>query len=391
MENLNEFDIVLKTLNDSFDKVIHFHNISPEQQLGLRSFFERVSSHENLFKSIPLVIAPFKAKNVSSLSSNINNLKFPTEFKTPQEIYDCLIKCCIELSIPVYATSKDNIVLKEKICDGTLGEVRKAILEKEEFVIKLIDLNGDLSYNDTEMTIKNILSELLIMSSIQHPKIPKFYGLFQDDKGDKMIGLIFQNIEGITLKDYVLGTNETKTKPTDKELFNLMNQLVEAIIFLHEKNLVHRDLHPEKVLVTSDGTVYLTGFGMAMINHIILSFNLKDHLHRHEFHYYPPEGCKDVYDEDDDYDINKFKITAKYDVWSLGCIMIFMFSPNHTPWVKYKDSNKMVTALKRMPERVYQKFDENHKAYELIKMCCKSQADDRCTSSELLEKLKAIK
>ena len=89
--------------------------------------------------------------------------------------------------------------------------------------------------------------------------------------------------------------------------------------------------------------------------------------------YYPPEVYTiDI--DDDDYEDSK-QITYKFDVWSLGAIMIYLFS-GERPW---KNRSRIIYAILNSPNDIYKRFDPNHVVLPIIKMCCREGAEDRLT------------
>ncbi len=102
-----------------------------------------------------------------------------------------------------------------------------------------------------------IRKEIAIHSSLEHPNIITYYTTFEDE--DK----IFILLEYAPLGDLykLLGQ---KIKLDEGTLSKYIIQVVEALQYLHKRNVVHRDIKPENVLLFLDGTVKLTDFGFAI-------------------------------------------------------------------------------------------------------------------------------
>jgi Tol biopolymer transport system component len=97
--------------------------------------------------------------------------------------------------------------------------------------------------------------EAKVLASLNHPGIGAIYGL-EELAGHQY--LILEFIEGKTLAD-VLSKGPL---PVDESL-SLAKQIAEALEVAHEKGVIHRDLKPGNVMVTSDGVVKVLDFGLA--------------------------------------------------------------------------------------------------------------------------------
>lgn len=50
---------------------------------------------------------------------------------------------------------------------------------------------------------------------------------------------------------------------TDKEILNILKQLIEGVGYLHENGIMHRDIKPDNILLKDKKTIVLTDFGLA--------------------------------------------------------------------------------------------------------------------------------
>ena len=109
-----------------------------------------------------------------------------------------------------------------------------------------------------ESAIKRIANEKEILETIRHPNIVKLYETIRDER--QGYELIYMELcTGGDLLDYLRRRRILK-EPIAK-LF--MKQLMEAIGYLHEKNIVHRDIKLENILLSNLGAVKLCDFGVA--------------------------------------------------------------------------------------------------------------------------------
>ena len=111
---------------------------------------------------------------------------------------------------------------------------------------------------DTEFVIKRFLAERRILASLEHPNIARLY-----DGGATNDGLpwfVMEYVEGEHLLDYC-----DRRRLGIRERLGLFQQACEGAQYAHQGLVVHCDIKPGNILVTSDGTVKLLDFGVAKL------------------------------------------------------------------------------------------------------------------------------
>ena len=137
------------------------------------------------------------------------------------------------------STSKVNVLVKAKrygrwwMLKGLNEEVR-----------------GEAAYQ------QRLRKELEIMSQLQHPNIVSVAGL---EEVDGLGGcIVMEYVDGHTLEQWLEGN------PSQSDKKRVMQELIEAVSYMHKKNIVHRDLKPTNILITYNGkNVRLIDFGLA--------------------------------------------------------------------------------------------------------------------------------
>lgn len=268
-----------------------------------------------------------------------------------KELSKNLLEVLLKNKIPVI--DKDKISKEKVIGEGSFGKVYKGKYGEREVAIKKIKLIQLPNYDE-------IMHEIQAVMKFSHEQIPKFYGVW---KTDKYLHLVFDFINGVTLKEWFKMEGRT-----DKEKIDAMIQLVEIIENMHSFNIIHRDLKPENIMIM-DKRVYVIDFGVSKIAQHTQTFTNNQ---RGTVAYFGPENCNINTDKDSD---NIIAINTKFDIWSIACIISFIFS-NQPPWAKEKKKKKpdnkeekgKESEVENSKEQIEEKrTDKKEKEYEILK------------------------
>jgi len=162
-----------------------------------------------------------------------------------------------EQSIPQYAAGKilGHYRMVEKIGAGGMGEVYRAHDEHlaRDVAIKVLPPGTLID----ESARKHFRKEALILSQLNHPNIATIYD-FDTHQGVDF--LVMEYIPGITLSEK-LGARPLP----EKEIISLGTQLSEGLSAAHDHGVVHRDLKPDNLRLTSEGRLKILDFGLAKL------------------------------------------------------------------------------------------------------------------------------
>jgi len=95
--------------------------------------------------------------------------------------------------------------------------------------------------------------EAQVLASLNHPTIAQIYGI--EESGETRC-IVMELVEGQTLQAHII-----KGPMPPEEALRIARQIAEALEAAHEKGVIHRDLKPGNVMLTSDGRVKVLDFG----------------------------------------------------------------------------------------------------------------------------------
>ena len=168
-----------------------------------------------------------------------------------------------------------------------------------------------------------------------HPRFPETYEIFYYNhhysQAQKKTATIFKRqvilmeYYSIELFDKILSLRNRRSFMNDQEKMKISLQLLDAIMTLHQKNMTHRDIKAENIMLSNRGMI-LIDFG--------LSCQLDDKKALNQLagtiNFYAPELGKKLSIEAGD----------KLDVWSAGCLLWFLWSESRHPWWHTPSSGK---------------------------------------------------
>ena len=148
-----------------------------------------------------------------------------------------------------------NYEVKSSLGEGGMGKVYFAVDTQTKRKVAIKSLHQHL-VNIKELRARFEL-EVKIMSLLEHNGIVRFYHYVEDEKG---LFLIMEFVEGTTLDKYI-----RNGRLSEMGAVPIMNDILDAIAYAHEKGVVHRDIKPSNILISNDGKVKILDFGIAKI------------------------------------------------------------------------------------------------------------------------------
>ena len=208
------------------------------------------------------------------------------------------------------------------------GEFSKVVLLKDS-VTNHFYAGKILEKNDNPQIQKYIDSEISILNELEHPNIVKFYEVKEKNTS---YYLITEYYNGETLLYNLDEYKEKYKKPFDEKLVQyLMKQIISGIKYLHDKNIVHRDIKPTNILLHFSSEKDLENKDLFKANIKIIDFGFSRHLSKSELAYsilgsplyMEPIILKKLYKCKD---CNEKGYESKCDIWSLGVLCYEMLT-----------------------------------------------------------------
>lgn len=258
----------------------------------------------------------------------------------------------------------DRYEILEKIGTGGMSDVYKAKDHKLNRFVAVKVLKQEFSENAN--FVSKFRVEAQAAAGLMHPNIVNVYDVGEEQD---IYYIVMELVEGITLKKYI----EKKARLSVKEAISIAIQVSMGIESAHNNHIIHRDIKPQNIIISKEGKVKVTDFGIAKAaTSNTITSNVMGSVH-----YTSPEQARGGYSDE------------KSDIYSLGITMFEML----TGRVPFNGETTVAIAIKHIQEELPSPRDYVPEipisVEHIVCKCCQKSPDRRYQSmAELIVDLK---
>lgn len=195
----------------------------------------------------------------------------------------------------------DRYEIIEKVGSGGMADVYKAKCHRLNRYVAIKILKAE--YSEDTGFVEKFRREAQSAAGLSHPNIVNVYDVGDDDG---LYYIVMELVEGITLKSFI----ERKGKLEVKEVLGISIQIAQGMEAAHSNHIIHRDIKPQNIIISREGKVKVTDFGIAKA----ASSNTITSNAMGSVHYISPEQARGGYSDE------------KSDIYSLGITMYEMLT-----------------------------------------------------------------
>ncbi|MEO0989652.1 MAG: protein kinase, partial [Pseudomonadota bacterium] len=196
----------------------------------------------------------------------------------------------------------------------------RAVVIKECFPVDLCDrdietgcVEPTVSPDDFDRLVRSFYREAKSLSRLKHQNVIQVHNVFGEN-GTAFIAMDY--VDGCDLFDVIESASPLRTPRT---VISMLRQLLDALAYIHDQGMLHRDISPDNVLVNDDGVPVLIDFGAADTQDAHTQ-RIRTRLH----------AVKDGYSPQELY-IQGLKQTPAADIYGLGATFYHLISGEAPP------------------------------------------------------------
>lgn len=252
----------------------------------------------------------------------------------------------------------------DRVGSGGMADVYKARDQRLNRFVAIKILKPEYS-NDAKFVSK-FRGEAQSVAGLSHPNVVNVYDVGEDDD---LYYIVMELVEGITLKRFI----EKKGRLDVKEAIGIGVQIAQGMQAAHDNSIIHRDIKPQNIIISKEGKVKVTDFGIAKAaTSNTITSNAMGSVH------YIVRSRQEVVTADE-----------KSDIYSLGVTMYEMLSGK----VPFEGDSTVTVALAHIQEEAtpLDKIDPEipHSLSKIVMKCMQKKPDMRyMTASALIADLK---
>ncbi|KAL5554643.1 hypothetical protein UlMin_042044, partial [Ulmus minor] len=239
---------------------------------------------------------------------------------------------------------------------GSFGSVYEAIADYGFFIaVKEVSLLDEGSRG--KQSIDQLRQEIALLSQFEHENIVQYYGT---DKDESKLYIFLELVSNGSLLSLY-----QKYTLRDLQVSAYTRQILQGLKYLHDRNVIHRDIKCANILVDASGSVKLADFGLAKVTKLNDVKSLQGTAR-----WMAPE----VVDPKQGYGLPA-------DIWSLGCTVLEMLT-REMPYSGLDWMQALFKIAKGEPPSVPDSLSTD--ARDFIRKCLQVSPDARATAAELL-------
>ncbi|MFL4907049.1 protein kinase domain-containing protein [Streptomyces sp. MMS24-I2-30] len=202
--------------------------------------------------------------------------------------------------------------LIEEIESGGMGTVWRgydAVLDRE-IAVKLIRPDAVATPAQAKEFTRRFEREARVTARIGHHGVPQVFDAVLDEASYDRLYLVMEYVRGISLRSVLTSTEDgAAVRLPVSWAASIAAQICTVLSYAHAIPVVHRDLKPDNVLITTDGTVKVLDFGIAKLLRTDVTRLTATGSRIGTSRYMPPEQ------------IDCAQITPLSDLYALGCVL----------------------------------------------------------------------
>ncbi|MCF6286280.1 MAG: serine/threonine protein kinase [Candidatus Hydrogenedentes bacterium] len=212
---------------------------------------------------------------------------------------------------------------------GGMGVVYKGIDPALGRAVAIKVLKDELQAHPA--VVARFRREAEAIATLNHPNIVRIYAV---GDSDTVPYIAMEFVEGRTLSDLLVDSGSLP----GEEALDIALQAADALVCAHDCQIVHRDIKPANILITDDGTVKVTDFGIAKVLNAATQLTV-DGARIGTPQYMCPERCKNM------------PTTPSSDIYALG-VMLFQCVTGRLPYEAASAAELISKIAYEVPKRV---------------------------------------
>ena len=253
----------------------------------------------------------------------------------------------------------------ERIGTGGMADVYRAMDSKLNRYVAIKVLKRE--YREDEQFVTKFRQEARSVAGLSHPNVVGVYDVGND--GDVQY-IVLELVEGISLKKYI----EKKGHLPYKEALSIAIQVANGMEAAHAHHIVHRDIKPQNIIISKEGKVKVTDFGIAKAASATTTVSTSA---MGSVHYMSPEQARGGYSDE------------RSDIYSFGITLFEMLTGD----VPFDGDTTVAVAVHHIQDEIMPPSEKMNgipsSVDKIVQKCTRKKTDQRYQSAgELIADLK---